>query len=116
MLFRSRSRPVGHVETVTVPVLLRPSKSSSRLDLVGQGNLRISSEGVTFEKEGGQTVHWPLRVIKKYGDDVDLFTIEVGSISETGNGVFFFETELWKDAFRALNKAMVDLHEQQLRR
>lgn len=101
---------------MTIPVLLRPSKSSSRLNLVGQGNLRISREGVTFEKEGGQTVHWPLRVIKKYGDDIELFSIEVGSISETGRGVFFFQTERWKDAFRALNKAMVDLHEQQLRR
>jgi hypothetical protein len=34
---------------------------------------------------------------------------QVGSIAATGKGVFFFETDRWLEAFRALNNQMISI-------
>jgi hypothetical protein len=103
----------AHIAPVVLPALLRSSDAARRLKLVGQGTLKITADSIAFEREDGRAARWPLTVVKKYGDDIQLFSLEIGSISATGRGVFFFEMDQWKEAFAAVNNAMVTYSHQQ---
>ena len=55
------------------------------------GKLEIGEKDLILYQKGKRVVHWPLRCLRRYGFDAEIFSFESGRRCLTGPGIFAFK-------------------------
>ena len=55
------------------------------------GKLEIGDKDLILYQKGKRVVHWPLRCLRRYGFDAEIFSFESGRRCLTGPGIFAFK-------------------------
>lgn len=66
------------------------------------GQLGISRTEITLYRKGLSPTRWPLRCLRRYGYDTDLFSFEVGRRCVTGEGIYAFRCRRAESLFQTL--------------
>lgn len=66
------------------------------------GQLGISRMEITLFRKGLPPTRWPLRCLRRYGYDTDLFSFEVGRRCVTGEGIYAFRCHRAESLFQTL--------------
>eukprot|EP00053_Salpingoeca_punica_P013129 m.118343 g.118343 ORF g.118343 m.118343 type:complete len:504 (-) comp16115_c0_seq3:477-1988(-) len=84
----------------TFPVNLLELADFNRLGRRGPMWLQVTLDDIALldQNSGALLYAWPLNHIKRYGKDVNVFSMEIGSLNRNA-GIFFFETPTSDDVF-----------------
>lgn len=66
------------------------------------GQLGVSRTEITLYRKGLSPTRWPLRCLRRYGMDTDLFSFEVGRRCVTGEGIYAFRCRRAESLFQTL--------------
>lgn len=66
------------------------------------GQLSISRTELTLFRKHKEPTHWPLKCLRRYGYDADLFTFEAGRRCTTGEGIYAFRCRRAESLFQTL--------------
>lgn len=70
------------------------------------GRIEISEAQLILYQKGDITVRWPLRSLRKYGFDAELFSFECGRRCPTGPGVYAFRCRRAEALFNLLQECL----------
>lgn len=57
---------------------------------ISPGNLEVTATDLVFYQRGKGPTCWPLRCLRKYGFDIEIFSFECGRRCPTGHGIYAF--------------------------
>lgn len=60
-------------------------------NLITPGQLEITDLDIVLYQRGKQPVKWPLRCLRRYGYDAEIFSFESGRRCSTGPGIYAFK-------------------------
>ncbi|XP_063990642.1 fibroblast growth factor receptor substrate 2 [Diachasmimorpha longicaudata] len=60
-------------------------------NLITPGRLEVTESEIVLYQRGRQAVKWPLRCLRRYGYDSEIFTFESGRRCSTGPGIYAFK-------------------------
>ena len=60
-------------------------------NLITPGRLEITESDIVLYQRGKQPVKWPLRCLRRYGYDSEIFSFESGRRCSTGPGIYAFK-------------------------
>lgn len=66
------------------------------------GQLGITRTELTLYRNGQETAKWPLKCLRRYGYDSDLFSFEAGRRCATGEGIYAFRCRHAESLFQTL--------------
>ena len=66
------------------------------------GQLGITRLELTLYRKGKDPTRWPLKCLRRYGYDADLFTFEAGRRCTTGQGIYAFRCRRAESLFQTL--------------
>ncbi|CAL1683371.1 unnamed protein product [Lasius platythorax] len=66
---------------------------------IARGRLEITEINIIFHQNGKQQTMWPLRCLRRYGYDSELFSFESGRRCPTGEGIYAFKCRKARDLF-----------------
>lgn len=66
---------------------------------IARGRLEITEIDIIFHQNGKQETKWPLRCLRRYGYDSELFSFESGRRCPTGEGIYAFKCKKARDLF-----------------
>jgi hypothetical protein len=69
------------------------------------GKLEIGESDLILYQKGKRVVHWPLRCLRRYGFDAEIFSFESGRRCLTGPGIFAFKCRRSEVLFNLLQVA-----------
>lgn len=94
------------------PSVKSPSQSSQNIfkvfnvDDSGQdrnpGKLEVTEQDLKLHQKGKEPIGWPLRGLRRYGFDADLFSFESGRRCPTGPGIYAFRCQQAEALFNLL--------------
>lgn len=70
------------------------------------GHLEFTRTEIILHRAKYLPMRWPLNCLRRYGCDLDVFTIEVGRRCTTGEGIFAFRSEHPDQLFQALQNCI----------
>lgn len=70
--------------------------------VLSPGELEIAETELVLHQKGKEPTRWPLRCLRKYGFDSDLFTFECGRRCPTGAGIYAFRCRKAEQLFNML--------------
>ncbi|KAI1286887.1 Fibroblast growth factor receptor substrate 2 [Halotydeus destructor] len=70
------------------------------------GNIEITSNDLILHQRGKSSILWPLRSLRRYGFDSELFSFECGRRCQTGPGIYAFRCSQAEQLFNALQEAI----------
>ncbi|XP_019874649.2 fibroblast growth factor receptor substrate 3 [Aethina tumida] len=59
---------------------------------ISPGKLQVTDTELVYYQKGKGPVRWPLKTLRKYGFDADVFSFECGRRCATGEGIYAFKT------------------------
>ena len=71
------------------------------------GKLEIGEKDLILYQKGKRVVHWPLRCLRRYGFDAEIFSFESGRRCLTGPGIFAFKCRRSEVLFNLLQVGIV---------
>lgn len=96
------------------PSVKSPSQSSQNIfkvfnvDDSGQdrnpGKLEVTEQALILHQKGKEPIGWPLRGLRRYGFDADLFSFESGRRCPTGPGIYAFRCQHAETLFNLLQR------------
>jgi len=66
---------------------------------IARGRLEITEINIIFHQDGKPATTWPLRCLRRYGFDSELFSFESGRRCDTGEGIYAFKCKKARDLF-----------------
>lgn len=60
-------------------------------NLVTPGRLEVTESDIVLYQRGKQPIKWPLRCLRRYGYDAEIFSFESGRRCSTGPGIYAFK-------------------------
>lgn len=66
------------------------------------GKIEITSEYLLLYQNKKDPVSWPIRALRRYGFESNIFSFEVGRRCPTGEGIFAFRCNQAEELFRLL--------------
>ncbi|XP_050458915.1 fibroblast growth factor receptor substrate 3 isoform X2 [Cataglyphis hispanica] len=66
---------------------------------IARGRLEITEIDIIFHQNSKQPTIWPLRCLRRYGYDSELFSFESGRRCPTGEGIYAFKCKKARDLF-----------------
>ncbi|XP_029668000.1 fibroblast growth factor receptor substrate 3-like isoform X3 [Formica exsecta] len=66
---------------------------------IARGRLEITEIDIIFHQDSKQPTIWPLRCLRRYGYDSELFSFESGRRCPTGEGIYAFKCRKARDLF-----------------
>ncbi|XP_076231106.1 uncharacterized protein LOC143177178 [Calliopsis andreniformis] len=60
-------------------------------NLITPGRLEVTENDLVLYQRGKQPIKWPLRCLRRYGYDAEIFTFESGRRCSTGPGIYAFK-------------------------
>lgn len=70
------------------------------------GKLEITTEDLIFHHKNKEPIRWPLRYLRRYGFDEDLFSFESGRRCPTGPGIYAFKCSRASALFELLQECI----------
>ncbi|CAH1104177.1 unnamed protein product [Psylliodes chrysocephalus] len=58
---------------------------------IKSGKLQVTDTDLVFYQRGKKPTKWPLRALRKYGFDMEIFSFECGRRCPTGHGIYAFK-------------------------
>ncbi|XP_018322022.1 uncharacterized protein LOC108734826 [Agrilus planipennis] len=72
--------------------------------LVSPGQLELTETELILYQRGKSATHWPLRSLRKYGFDSEIFSFECGRRCPTGAGIYAFRCRKAEQLFNLLQQ------------
>uniref|UniRef100_A0A6B2ECG7 Putative fibroblast growth factor receptor substrate 3 n=1 Tax=Phlebotomus kandelakii TaxID=1109342 RepID=A0A6B2ECG7_9DIPT len=66
------------------------------------GDIEVNWANLTLYRKGKEPTHWPLRCLRRYGYDGDVFSFEAGRRCLTGEGIYSFRCRRAEHLFNLL--------------
>ncbi|CAK9805422.1 Fibroblast growth factor receptor substrate 2 [Anthophora plagiata] len=60
-------------------------------NLIASGRLEVTETDIVLYQRGKQPIKWPLRCLRRYGHDAEIFSFESGRRCSTGPGIYAFK-------------------------
>ncbi|KOC71107.1 Fibroblast growth factor receptor substrate 2 [Habropoda laboriosa] len=60
-------------------------------NLITPGRLEVTETDIVLYQRGKQPIKWPLRCLRRYGHDAEIFSFESGRRCSTGPGIYAFK-------------------------
>ena len=60
-------------------------------NLITPGRLEVTELDIVLHQRGKQLTKWPLRCLRRYGYDAEIFSFESGRRCSTGPGIYAFK-------------------------
>ncbi|KAF3430749.1 hypothetical protein E2986_04816 [Frieseomelitta varia] len=60
-------------------------------NLITPGRLEVTEADIVLHQRGKQPIKWPLRCLRRYGYDAEIFSFESGRRCSTGPGIYAFK-------------------------
>ena len=73
---------------------------------VHSGRMQITDTELILYQKGKESVHWPLRSLRRYGFDAELFSFESGRRCPTGQGIYAFKCRRAEALFNLLQECL----------
>ncbi|ELT99141.1 hypothetical protein CAPTEDRAFT_142054, partial [Capitella teleta] len=68
------------------------------------GKIEINEHSLVLVQRGKEPLHWPLRSLRRYGFDAELFSFESGRRCPTGPGIYAFKCHRAEALFNLLQE------------
>lgn len=76
------------------------------------GQLEVGESDLILHQRGKNPVRWPLRSLRRYGFDAELFSFECGRRCPTGPGIYAFHCQRAEVLFNAVQARVAARHEE----
>lgn len=73
---------------------------------VSPGKMEVNATDLVLHQRGRPPVRWPLRGLRRYGFDAQLFSFESGRRCPTGSGIYAFKCHRAEGLFNALQECI----------
>lgn len=83
-------------------ILINFHKTSFSGNALWSGQLGITRFELTLYRKGKDPTTWPIKCLRRYGYDADLFTFEAGRRCTTGEGIYAFRCRRAESLFQTL--------------
>ena len=70
------------------------------------GKIEITDTNLILYQKGKEAIHWPLRSLRRYGFDAELFSFESGRRCPTGPGIYAFKCRRADALFNLLQESI----------
>ncbi|CAG9826803.1 unnamed protein product [Diabrotica balteata] len=71
---------------------------------IKSGKLQVTETDLVFYQRGKKPTRWPLRALRKYGFDTDIFSFECGRRCPTGHGIYAFKCRKAEQLFNLVQQ------------
>ncbi|XP_060528895.1 uncharacterized protein LOC132703570 [Cylas formicarius] len=78
---------------------------------ISHGKLEVTESDLVFHQRGMNPTRWPLRSLRKYGFDTDVFSFECGRRSPTGPGIYAFRCHKAEQLFNVVQHHITGVEE-----
>jgi fibroblast growth factor receptor substrate 2 len=89
------------------PNIFQVSNVNDQGDLVSPGQLEVTETELVLHQRGKNPTIWPLRSLRKYGFDSDIFSFECGRRCPTGQGIYAFRCRKAEQLFNIVQHHIV---------
>lgn len=72
--------------------------------LISPGQLELTDTELILYQKGKSATHWPLKSLRKYGFDFEIFSFECGRRCPTGPGIYAFRCQRAEQLFNMLQQ------------
>lgn len=70
------------------------------------GKIEVTDNDLIFYQKGKEPIRWPLRCLRRYGFDEELFSFESGRRCPTGSGIYAFKGRRAEELFNLVQEAI----------
>lgn len=78
-------------DTDTNPRVFKVFNVDDQWTELSAGKIEITDTNLILYQKGKEAIHWPLRSLRRYGFDAELFSFESGRRCPTGPGIYAFK-------------------------
>lgn len=89
------------------PNIFQVSNVNDHGDLVSPGQLEVTETELVLYQRGKNPTIWPLRSLRKYGFDSEIFSFECGRRCPTGEGIYAFRCRKAEQLFNIVQHHIV---------
>ncbi|XP_044272192.1 fibroblast growth factor receptor substrate 3 isoform X2 [Tribolium madens] len=89
------------------PNIFQVSNVNDQGDLVSPGKLEVRETELVLHQRGKNPTVWPLRALRKYGFDSEIFSFECGRRCPTGQGIYAFRCRKAEQLFNIVQHHIV---------
>lgn len=73
---------------------------------ISLGKIEVTEDDLIFYQKGKEPIRWPLRCLRRYGFDEELFSFESGRRCPTGSGIYAFKCRRAEELFNLVQEAI----------
>lgn len=73
---------------------------------ISPGKIEVTESDLIFYQKGKEPIRWPLRCLRRYGFDEELFSFESGRRCPTGSGIYAFKCHRAEELFNLVQEAI----------
>lgn len=66
------------------------------------GKIEVTAEYLLLHQKKKESISWPIRTLRRYGFESNIFSFEAGRRCPTGEGIFAFRCDQAEQLFRLL--------------
>lgn len=66
------------------------------------GKIEVTAEDIVLHQKKKEAISWPIRTLRRYGFESNIFSFEVGRRCPTGEGIFAFRCDQAEQLFKLL--------------
>ncbi|KAL8620220.1 hypothetical protein ACOMHN_064826 [Nucella lapillus] len=70
------------------------------------GKIKVAASHLVLFQKGKEDIRWPLRCLRRYGFDEELFSFECGRRCQTGSGIYAFKCHHAEDLFNTVQDSI----------
>lgn len=74
---------------------------------ISPGKLEVTQTELVFYQRGKKPTKWPLRSLRKYGFDIEVFSFECGRRCPTGHGIYAFKCKKAEQLFNVVQQYII---------
>lgn len=74
---------------------------------ISPGKLEVTETELVFYQRGKKPTKWPLRSLRKYGCDTEVFSFECGRRCPTGHGIYAFKCKKAEQLFNVVQQYII---------
>ena len=95
-----------HHGIVSNPRVFRVYNMDEQGQALSPGKMQITDYELILRQTNKEPIHWPLRSLRRYGFDAELFSFESGRRCPTGPGIYAFKCQRAEALFNLLQESI----------
>lgn len=105
-LFRRSEEANGNGSTVNNSKIFDVVNVDDRGNEINHGQIEITENDLILHQRNKNSIVWPLRSLRRYGFDAELFSFECGRRCSTGPGIYAFKCVHAEQLFNVLQESL----------